>query len=169
MDRDLDSDQPVVIILAGPNGAGKSTAAARLIPPSVTFLNADEIAKRLSTYPSVSADLEAGRILIREMDDLETRRADFAVETTLASRTLAPSMARLRRSGYFSGCSSCGPRASSSRLRGWRPELKPAGTQFRSKRFEGATRRASTPCFASTFPWPITGRSRTTLMSVVFV
>ena len=34
------------------------------------------------------------------MEDLEAARADIAVETTLASRSLAPRIARLKQSGY---------------------------------------------------------------------
>jgi len=91
---------PLIIVISGPNGAGKSTAAASLIPPEMAFLNADEIAKGIEGYPSQSADIQAGRILLTQMDDLEVRRCDFAVETTLASRSLAPRIARLRTLGY---------------------------------------------------------------------
>ena len=92
---------PLIIVIAGPNGAGKSTAAASIVPPDMPFLNADEIAKGLAGYPSQAADIQAGRILLSQMDDLEEKRGDFAVETTLASRSLAPRIARLRRSGYL--------------------------------------------------------------------
>jgi predicted ABC-type ATPase len=92
---------PLIIVIAGPNGAGKSTAAAHLLPSEIPFLNADEIAKGLPGYPSQSADIQAGRILLTQMDNLEAQGTDFAVETTLASRSLAPRIARLRRSGYL--------------------------------------------------------------------
>ena len=92
---------PLVIILAGPNGAGKSTAAAHLLPDGMIFPNADEIAKEQPGYPSRAADFQASRLLISRMDDLEESREDFAVETTLASRSLAPRVARLLRSGYL--------------------------------------------------------------------
>ncbi len=92
---------PKIIVIAGPNGAGKSTAAAHLVPSGTAFLNADEIAKGLSGYPSQAADIMAGRMLLTQMEELEQDRADFAVETTLASRSLAPRIARLRRSGYL--------------------------------------------------------------------
>jgi predicted ABC-type ATPase len=91
---------PLFIVIAGPNGAGKSTAAARLLPVGITFLNADELAKSLPGYPSQAADIQAGRILLTRMEELEGTRSDFSVETTLASRSLAPRVARLRRSGY---------------------------------------------------------------------
>jgi predicted ABC-type ATPase len=90
-----------VVVLGGPNGAGKTTAAAGLLPGSLKYLNADEIAKGLPSHPSSAADLEASRILIDEMDECERLRESFAVETTLASRSLAPRMARLRSAGYF--------------------------------------------------------------------
>lgn len=91
---------PQILVLAGPNGAGKSTAAARLLPESIPFVNADEVAKTLPNYPSQNADIEAARIVLRRMDELEREHANFAVETTLASRSLAARIRRLRRSGY---------------------------------------------------------------------
>ena len=62
--------KPLLIVLAGPNGAGKSTAATRLLPEDSPFLNADEIAKTLPNYPSSAADLEAGRIMLEQMNEL---------------------------------------------------------------------------------------------------
>ena len=91
---------PSVIVLAGPNGAGKSTAAAHLLPQGITFVNADEVAKTLPGYPSIAVDMQAGRLVLEQMDELERERTSFAVETTLSSRSLAPRIARMRRSGY---------------------------------------------------------------------
>jgi predicted ABC-type ATPase len=93
--------QPQFVVMAGPNGAGKSTAAGFLLAPSLPFLNADEIAKQLKADGNAgNADLEAGRLLLRRMDELTAQNADFAVETTLASRAFAPRVVRLRRAGY---------------------------------------------------------------------
>lgn len=94
------STPPLIIILGGANGAGKSTAAPRVLPPGITFLNADEVAKTLPDYPSTTADLEASRIILNRMDGLEAGRQDFAVETTLASRSLAARVKRLKQGGY---------------------------------------------------------------------
>jgi predicted ABC-type ATPase len=91
---------PQLIVIAGPNGAGKSTAASRLLPEGMTFVNADEVAKSLPGYPSKSVDLQAGRLVLEQMDQLEDQGADFAVETTLATRALATRIVRLRQSGY---------------------------------------------------------------------
>ena len=89
---------PQIVILAGPNGAGKSTAASTLLSQEITFLNADEIAKGLPL--SSGRDVQAGRLLLSRLDDLQAERRDIAIETTLASRTLAPRIERLQRVGY---------------------------------------------------------------------
>lgn len=91
---------PQILVLSGPNGAGKSTAAARLLPDSIPFVNAGEVAKILPNYPSQSTDIEAARTVLRRMDELERERSSFALETTLASRSLAARIRRLRQSGY---------------------------------------------------------------------
>lgn len=91
---------PRVVIIAGANGSGKSTSARLLIPPKTVFINADKIAKQLPADTPGNRDMEAGRLLLRQMDDLAANRQDFAVETTLASRSLAPRMARLISEGY---------------------------------------------------------------------
>jgi predicted ABC-type ATPase len=62
------SDRPHVLILAGPNGAGKSTAQPFLVPPSMAFVNADNIARDLRNTGSstgAATDIAAGRLLLR--------------------------------------------------------------------------------------------------------
>jgi len=91
------------VVLAGPNGAGKTTAASVLLtgPMQVTeFVNADTIARGLSEFQPETVAVEAGRIMIRRLRELAAQRANFAFETTLASRTFAPWIAELRRTGY---------------------------------------------------------------------
>ena len=91
---------PQILIIAGPNGAGKSTSAPGLLSQETTFLNADEIAKGLPGLATPARDVQAGRLLLHQLDELEARQADIAVETTLSSRTLAPRIARLQNAGY---------------------------------------------------------------------
>jgi len=93
--------RPLFVILGGPNGAGKSTVASWLLPSSVVYVNADEIASGLPGYPSGATDIQAGRIMLRRMDALADSYADFGVETTLASRSLATRAASLKERGYF--------------------------------------------------------------------
>ena len=91
---------PQILVIAGPNGAGKSTSAAFILPREIPFVNADEIAKVLPGYPSPSVDIHAARIVIETMKHHEVAARDFALETTLSSRSLALRLRRLRRKGY---------------------------------------------------------------------
>ncbi len=93
-------DPPTWVIMAGPNGSGKSSAAKLLLPPTMTFVNADMIAQEQSGKRDTPADLRAGRTLVHILDDLEAARRDFAVETTLANLKLIPRLQRLQSSGY---------------------------------------------------------------------
>jgi predicted ABC-type ATPase len=91
------------VVLAGPNGSGKSTVAPDLLQGALAvteFVNADIIAQGLSGFAPEGAALEAGKIMLRRLRELAGRREDFAFETTLASRSFAPWLRRLRRSGY---------------------------------------------------------------------
>jgi predicted ABC-type ATPase len=98
----MGSDERSVVILAGPNGAGKSTVASVLLPrlQLLEFVNADTIARGLSEFNPESVALAAGRIMLDRLDRLESERMSFAFETTLASRTFAPRLRRLRAEGY---------------------------------------------------------------------
>lgn len=91
---------PQAIVIAGPNGSGKSTAATRLLPPDMVFVNADHIAQEISGKPGTPGDINAGRILLDMVDTLEEGRADFAFETTLATKMLANRLRAWRAAGY---------------------------------------------------------------------
>jgi predicted ABC-type ATPase len=95
---------PNLVVIAGPNGAGKSTAAPLLIGKRLgitEFVNADVIAAGLSGFAPENAGFEAGRIMLRRLDALAAAGADFAFETTLASRHFARWITDLRRDrGY---------------------------------------------------------------------
>jgi predicted ABC-type ATPase len=94
---------PAVVILAGPNGAGKSTSAPYLLEGALEvseFVNADVIARGLSGFNPEGAALSAGKLMLRRLRELADQRISFAFETTLASKTFAPWIAELRRTGY---------------------------------------------------------------------
>jgi len=91
---------PQFIIIGGGNGSGKSTSAALVLGSDVPYINADEIAKGLPEVEGENKDVRASRILINAMAEHEERREDFAIETTLASRSLAPRVRRLQETGY---------------------------------------------------------------------
>lgn len=99
------SKAPQLVVLAGPNGAGKSTSAPRLIAETLgiaDFVNADVIAQGLSAFgrESDSVAMEAGRIMLRRLEELARSRVDFAFESTLASRSFAPRIRALKDQGY---------------------------------------------------------------------
>lgn len=88
---------PTIYIIAGPNGARE------FLPRTVgclNFINADLIAQGLSPFDPESAALPAGRIMLRQIDDLVSRRVDFAFETTLSGRGWVPMLRRAKERGY---------------------------------------------------------------------
>lgn len=90
---------PNLVVIAGPNGAGKSTAAPLLIGKRLgiaEFVNADVIAAGLSAFSPESVAIQAGRLMLKRLKELAVSGANFAFETTLASRSFAPWIAGLR-------------------------------------------------------------------------
>jgi predicted ABC-type ATPase len=95
---------PHVIVISGPNGAGKTTAAPTLLNETLhvsDFVNADTIAQGLSAFAPEKAAIQAGRTMLTRMRYLASQRENFAFETTLASRTFAPWLAKLKAEGYL--------------------------------------------------------------------
>lgn len=91
------------MVVAGPNGSGKSTTAPRLLRDTLhvdEFINADIIATGLSAFAPDRVAFAAGRIMVRRMQELAASRADFALESTLSSRNLAPWIEKLQGAGY---------------------------------------------------------------------
>ena len=77
---------PRVIVFAGPNGAGKSTHADAILATLgiETFVNADFIARGLSGRNTDAVAFEAGRIMLKRLQQLAGSKADFAFESTLS-------------------------------------------------------------------------------------
>ena len=91
-------------IIAGPNGAGKTTAAMTVLPEMLDcyqFVNADEIAKGLSPLAPESVSIQGGRLMLQRIDDLMKQGADFAFETTLATKSYVHLVHRAHQEGYF--------------------------------------------------------------------
>lgn len=94
---------PNLYIIAGPNGAGKTTASYTLLPEMlgcVNFVNADEIARGLSPFSPNTVDVEAARIMLMRIDELLGQAVDFAIETTLATRSYVQLVKRAQVLGY---------------------------------------------------------------------
>lgn len=99
-DPQPDEYPPQAVIIAGPNGSGKSTCAEFLLQDTMHFVNADMIAQEMSGLASTTADIGAGRVLLSHLDALTRTRRDFAIETTLATKTLADRALEWRAIGY---------------------------------------------------------------------
>jgi predicted ABC-type ATPase len=79
-----------IFIIGGPNGAGKTTAARKLLPEKLgleVYLNADEIARRISPGDVDAAAFQAGRVMLEQMRELVRSGTSFAFETTCSGRS----------------------------------------------------------------------------------
>lgn len=94
---------PTIFIIAGCNGAGKTTASFTVLPDLLNvreFVNADEIARGLSPFQPEKVSIEAGRIMLRRIDELIEQKQDFAFETTLSTRSFVILCNRAKQRGY---------------------------------------------------------------------
>ncbi len=94
---------PNLYIIAGPNGAGKTTASYTLLPEMLgctNFVNADEIARGLSPFSPETVDVQAARIMLARIEELLAQKVDFAIETTLATRSYVQLVKRAQKAGY---------------------------------------------------------------------
>ena len=94
---------PNLYIISGCNGAGKTTASFTVLPEMLDcreFVNADEIARELSPFQPEKVAVEAGRIMLQRIEELLRKKEDFAIETTLATRSYAQTIKKASGSGY---------------------------------------------------------------------
>ncbi|WP_372950066.1 zeta toxin family protein [Mariniphaga sp.] len=94
---------PNLYIIAGCNGAGKTTASFTVLPEMLhcdIFINADEIARGLSPFKPELSSIEAGRLMLKKINEYIPLQKDFAFETTLSSRTFRNTILKSRKSGY---------------------------------------------------------------------
>lgn len=94
---------PRCIVIAGPNGAGKTTLAKEFLSEEagvIHFVNADLIASGLSPLKPELAAVQAGKLLLEEIDRLAMLKSDFAFETTLSGMAHSKRLLRLKAMGY---------------------------------------------------------------------
>ena len=96
-------DMSKIVIIAGPNGAGKTTFAREFLPSEAdcpVFVNADLIAAGLAPFAPETAAVQAGRLMLAEMERHFLAGHSFAFETTLSGRAYLRHIARWRAAGY---------------------------------------------------------------------
>ena len=94
---------PRLYIISGCNGSGKTTASYSLLPEMLNcreFVNSDEFAKSLSPFDPSKASIQASRYMITKIRYLLKKQKDFAVETTLATRTLLKTVRMAQNAGF---------------------------------------------------------------------
>ncbi|MDR0873439.1 MAG: zeta toxin family protein [Prevotellaceae bacterium] len=94
---------PLLYIISGCNGAGKTTASFTILPEILDckeFVNADEIAKGLSPFQPEKVAIEAGKIMLKRINELLKEKTNFAIETTLASKTYKNTILSAKAAGY---------------------------------------------------------------------
>ncbi len=91
-------------MVLGPNGAGKTTMAYALITDLEEgyedFLNADEIAKGISPMRPESANLEAGKLMLRKLRLYLQERRSFIFEITGSARIYDKYLKDAKNAGY---------------------------------------------------------------------
>ena len=81
-----DSSARRIIIIAGPNGAGKTTFAKEFLPNEADclhFVNADLIAAGLSPFRPEVVAIQAGKLMLKTIDEHVRKQESFVFETTL--------------------------------------------------------------------------------------
>jgi len=99
-------DVPNLYIISGCNGSGKTTASYTILPEMLhckEFVNSDEIAKGLSPFNAntMAVEVEASRIMYKRIRELIGMAETFALETTLASRSIANLVKDAQTKGYY--------------------------------------------------------------------
>ncbi len=93
-----------VLIIAGPNGSGKTTFVSQYLRDSEVsvYISADAIAERLVSRPEEmdSVKIQAGRLFIKEIQELIAAGTDFIVEVTLSGKGFARTISQLKHAGY---------------------------------------------------------------------
>ena len=94
---------PNLYIIAGPNGAGKTTASYTILPEVLNcyeFVNADEIARGISPLKPEKASFEAGKLMLTQIKKHVDQELDFAIETTLSTKTYTELIQNAQKKGY---------------------------------------------------------------------
>ena len=94
---------PRMYIISGCNGSGKTTASYTLLPELLDcseFVNSDEFAKSLAPFHPETAYITASRYMLKKLQYLFSKREDFCIETTLATRSLVGIIGNAKELGY---------------------------------------------------------------------
>ncbi len=98
---------PYLFVIAGPNGSGKTTLVKKLSPrfrKKITFINPDEIAKRLKGSYLQKEDnslmIKAAKEAIRQREKNLLYNKNFGFETTLSGNSEIRFISKAKERGY---------------------------------------------------------------------
>src|SRR5260221_4492959 len=99
----MNQPQKMLYMIGGPNGAGKTTSSFSLMPELIQcdeYVNADAVAASLSPFKPDTVAIQAGRIMLQRICNLAKSQANFAFETTMASKTFHSLLEQCKKDGY---------------------------------------------------------------------
>lgn len=90
-----------LFIIAGHNGAGKTTFLKEFIKhEKLKYIDADEIAKNISTDRFSLLFIKAGKIVLKRMKKFKKERLDFVIETTLSGKIWKSIIEDFKKNNY---------------------------------------------------------------------
>lgn len=92
-----------IVIIAGPNGAGKTTFVEEFLPDlfeTPLFVNADKIALGLAPFSPESEAIQAGKLMLKQIDKYASEGVSFSLETTLAGKGYVKRIQQWKAMGY---------------------------------------------------------------------
>lgn len=91
-------------LISGCNGVGKTTASFNILPDLLNckeFVNANEIARGLSPFQPEKVSIEAGRLMLKRIEELINSNRDSSFETTLSTKSFIHTIEKARSKGYY--------------------------------------------------------------------
>ncbi|WP_319779919.1 zeta toxin family protein [Maridesulfovibrio sp.] len=92
-----------IVIIAGPNGAGKTTFVDQFLPSlfeTPLFVNADKIASGLAPFSPESEAIQAGKLMLKQIDKYVAEGLSFSLETTLSGKGYLRKIPKWQTQGY---------------------------------------------------------------------
>jgi predicted ABC-type ATPase len=90
------------VVIAGVNGAGKSTLLS--IEPSIQNIekvNLDKTVRELGNWQDVKTVTQAGKIVIKQIEDYFSKGISFSQETTLCGKSIVRNIQKAKKLGYY--------------------------------------------------------------------